>query len=100
MYCNEPTIRTKWPYHRVMHPKDADRMANSVDPDQTAPKELSDLGQHCLPRPACPNPNDHYDKNQRIMWLLIIHMSRHMTKPIMSPERPVKTQISLGVRPV
>ena len=22
-------------YHRVMHPKDADRMANSVDPDQT-----------------------------------------------------------------
>ena len=21
----------------VMHPKDADRMANSVDPDQTAP---------------------------------------------------------------
>ena len=27
-------------YHRVMCPNDADRMANSVDPDQTAP----DLG--------------------------------------------------------
>ena len=24
-------------YHSVMHPKDADRMANSADPDQTAP---------------------------------------------------------------
>ena len=26
-----------WPYHRVMSPNDADGMANSVDPDQTAP---------------------------------------------------------------
>ena len=26
-----------WLYHRVMSPNDADRMANSVDPDQTAP---------------------------------------------------------------
>ena len=32
-----------------MHPKDADRIANSVDPDQTAPVEQSDLGLHCLP---------------------------------------------------
>ena len=29
----------------VLHPKDADGMANSVDPDQ----DLSDLGLHCLP---------------------------------------------------
>ena len=28
--------------------KDADGMTNSVDPDQTAPKEQSDLGLHCL----------------------------------------------------
>ena len=34
----------------VLRPKDADRMANSVDPDQTAP----DLGLHSLPRPICP----------------------------------------------
>ena len=27
-----------WLYHRVMSPKDADGMANSVDPDQTAPR--------------------------------------------------------------
>ena len=26
-----------WVYHRVMCPNDADGMANSVDPDQTAP---------------------------------------------------------------
>ena len=42
-----------------MHPKDADGMANSVDPDQTASEEAvqkqSDLGLHCLLRPICPN---------------------------------------------
>ena len=31
-----------------MSPNDADEMANSVDPDQTAP-----LGLHCLPRYIC-----------------------------------------------
>ena len=31
-----------------MHPKDAEEIANSVDPDQTA-----DLGLHCLPRSVC-----------------------------------------------
>ena len=36
-------------YRTEMHPKDADGMTNSVDPDQTAPMDL-----HCLPRPACP----------------------------------------------
>ena len=30
-------ILTMWLYHRVMSPNDADRMANSADPDQTAP---------------------------------------------------------------
>ena len=34
-----------------MHPKDADGMANSIDPDQTALEEQSDLDRHCLPRP-------------------------------------------------
>ena len=42
--------RTMWFYHRILCPKDADRMANNVDPDQ----EQSDLGLHCLPRPVCP----------------------------------------------
>ena len=35
--CNYPKIQTVWLYHRVMLPKDADGMANSVDPYQTAP---------------------------------------------------------------
>ena len=34
-----------------MHSKDAEGIANSVDPDQTAP-----LGLHCLPR-ACLSEN-------------------------------------------
>ena len=33
----------------VFRQKDANGIANSEDPDQTAP-----LGLHCLPRPICP----------------------------------------------
>ena len=35
--CNHSKIWTMWLYHTVMSPNDAERMANSVDPDQTAP---------------------------------------------------------------
>ena len=35
--CNHSKIWIMWLYHRVMSPNDADGMANSVDPDQTAP---------------------------------------------------------------
>ena len=41
-----------------MHPKEEDGMANSVDPDQTAPE--SDLGLHCLPRPVFQKTWDHF----------------------------------------
>ena len=34
-----------WLYHRVMSPNDADRMANSVDPDQTAPRAICSAKQ-------------------------------------------------------
>ena len=37
IFGNRPKICTRWLYHRVMRPKGADGMANSVDPDQTAP---------------------------------------------------------------
>ena len=44
-----------------MHPKDADRIANSVDPDQTASlEEQYGHGLHCLPRPVCPKTMGHY----------------------------------------
>ena len=34
---NDSKIWTMLLYHRIMSPNDADGMANSVDPDQTAP---------------------------------------------------------------
>ena len=34
--CNRSKIWTMWLYHRVMSPNNADGMANSVDPDETA----------------------------------------------------------------
>ena len=37
----------------LMCPEDADGMANSVDPDQTAPLGAVPVGLHCLPRPIC-----------------------------------------------
>ena len=45
-------IQTKRPKLKVFCPKLANGIANSEDPDQTAPQ--SDLGLHCLPRPICP----------------------------------------------
>ena len=30
-----PKIWTRWPYHRIMHPKDAEGILNGVKPDQT-----------------------------------------------------------------
>ena len=35
--CNHSKIRTKRLTHSIMHPNGEDRVANSVDPDQTAP---------------------------------------------------------------
>ena len=48
-----------------MHLKDADGMANTADPDQTAPKEQSNLGQNCLLRSIC--PNSHFYANDRLI---------------------------------
>ena len=42
-------------YNAVMCQKDADGMVNSVDPDQTAFEEQSDLGLLCLHILVCPN---------------------------------------------
>ena len=47
MCCNHSKILTMWLYHIVMSPNNTDGIANSVDPDQTAPQ--SDLGLHCCP---------------------------------------------------
>ena len=55
-----------------MHPKDAEGVANSVDPDQTAPKEQS-LGLHCLPRPVCLKTSDHYGIPDQIWFYTVCH---------------------------
>ena len=36
--CNHPKTGKKRFYHQVIHPIDADSIANSEDPDQTAPQ--------------------------------------------------------------
>ena len=48
--CNSSKNWTMWLYHSEMRPKNADWIANSVDPDQT---EQSDLGLDCLPWAIC-----------------------------------------------
>ena len=52
--CNLPKIQPTRSNLRVFFQKDANGIANSEDPDQTAPEEQSDLGLHCLPRSICP----------------------------------------------
>ena len=37
VWCNHHKIQTKMFYHRLMHQKDAESIANSEYPDQTAP---------------------------------------------------------------
>ena len=51
--CNHSKIWTMWLYHRVMSPNDVDGVANSADPDQTAPlgavwSESALFAQTCL----------------------------------------------------
>ena len=45
-------------YSAILRSKDADRITNRVDTDQT--EEQSDLGLHCLLRPICPNISNYY----------------------------------------
>ena len=46
----------------VICPKDANRMTNSEDPSQTAPRGS---GLHCLPRPFSVKTWDHYSLRYR-----------------------------------
>ena len=55
----------------IMCLKSTNGMVNSVEPDQTAPKEQFNLALHCLPRPYCLNPLDNYSRNQgkyNLIW--------------------------------
>ena len=46
---------TVWFYNVVMNQEGTDGMANSVDPDQTAPKEQSGQDLQSLLSPSCCN---------------------------------------------
>ena len=48
-------------YHRVMCPNNTDRVANSVEPDQTC-SEQSGLRLHYLHGPVSPKTSEHYSK--------------------------------------
>ena len=54
IWCNHPKIWTTWIYRWVMRPKDAEGIANSVDPDQTAPLGAVWSGSALLSRHICP----------------------------------------------
>ena len=54
--CNYPKNWTRWLFLRVMHPKDAEGIANSVDPDQTAPLGAVWSGSALFAQ-ACPSEN-------------------------------------------
>ena len=83
-YLKKIAVITQWLYRRVIHPKDADGMANSVDPVQIAPSgavwRMSSLICGYTVFPDISEPR--YDKTNK--------MSVH----------PAKTQISLGIRQV
>ena len=88
------------PYHRVMSPKDADRMANSVDPDQTDPL-CADLVYTVCPDLSVwklRTVTVSLRKHQLVYWGWVIE-PRHDKTNKMSVH-PAKTQISLGIRPV
>ena len=52
--CTYPQIRTGWFYDQVMCPKDADEMANSLDPDLlgSVSENLGTLQYYHIPLPT------------------------------------------------
>ena len=97
---NHPKIQTRWFYCRVMHPKHADGMATSVDPDQSdcssEQVRLSDLGLQCLPRSV----SVWKLRNIMVPSLIYPNLSRHTIKPTIWHVCQAKTLISLGICPV
>ena len=92
--CNHPKIWTSWLYRWVMHPKDADGIANSVDPDQTA---RSSLIWVCT---VCPGLSVRKLRNITVVSFRMSEWSRKKTEPrhkktCLRGFRPGKTQTSL-----
>ena len=79
---NHPKIGTRLLYHRKMHPNDADRVANIVDPDWL---EQSDLGLHCLPRYVCQKTWEHYGNRVIEIQIFIPNVLTHFRQETRSP---------------
>ena len=61
-YSNCPKNGNNLFYNAAIHSNHAIGKVNSVDPDLTLPKELSDLNLHCLLISVCPNTYNFYSK--------------------------------------
>ena len=79
-------IWTVWLYHSVRSPNDADGIANSVDPDQTAPVGAVWSGSALFTQVICPKTKDHYgntvnmrENARQLPGLLLLCL--HLFKP-------------------
>ena len=82
-----------WLYYRQMSPNDADGMANSVDPDQTAPLGAVWSGSALFAQAYLS------ENLGTLRYFLSLFEPRH-DKTNKMTVRPVKTQISLDIHPV
>ena len=125
----QQTLNTSNRWLNLMRQKDADRVANSLDPDQTALSRLSDLGLHIFPRPVwsfqyiltrpkmqfakknwkkvkikmyytVKTVNIETSKNFAVMNLKFYHTGQVMQKCVLCHMRTTKVQISLRIHAV
>ena len=74
--CNLPKLQTTRPNLRVFHQQDAKVIANSEDPDQTAPRGAVWSGLHCLHWPFCLKTLDCYGRS---IWAESSHCAHWVT---------------------
>ena len=79
--CNHPKSWARWRFRRVMHPKDAEGIANSVDPDQTAPR--SSLIWVCT---VCPDLSVRKLRNITVVKISRnLNLAGHHARPLRTP---------------
>ena len=84
LLCNLPKIQTKRPNLRVFRQKDANGIANSEDPDQTAPPGAVFSGSALFAQTYLSENFDHYG-----MWTLSVvcrQMSIYSGQSLGSPD--------------
>ena len=67
---NHPKSLTMWFYLRVMCPNDAEGIANSVDPDQTAPLGAFSRSSLIWVCTVCP------DLSVRKLWIIVVDFAK------------------------